>query len=260
MTPLPLTLCLYTSTKGHYGVFDRYQQTITSLFNQVPSTVWAGRFAHIKDSQTKKAGEPASSDMGQWLSDRNIFPVTRVADWAHGENHQSEYLTDMTGLTQFVTTPYLFHLEDDWVFRAYQHDLVYYLAKAVSLLEANPHITQVRIPRWFNERQRIEGLKAKHNIDAKTRDGEDSSYFLSNDWSNNPFVVRTRDMQLALLLMERNPQSFPLHSEHGLGRAMRYLSRSETPLAVFDTAHVRCGHIGTLPNEEDPLDKPLFST
>lgn len=258
MTPLPLSLLLYTSTKGHYGVFDRYQRTITDLFNQVPSDTFAGRLAHVKASVTSKPGEPSAEDMMCWLSDRKILPILTFADWSHGASHQSGYLSDMSKLTRGAND-FVLHLEDDFLLRAHQNDLIYYLCRAIVLL-TDPDIVQVRFPRWHNERTRIEGLRAKHGIDGKTRDGNNPDHFLANDWSNNVFVARARDMQTALLLIERNPGVFPQHAEHGLGAAMKYLSRSETPLAIFDPSHVSAYHTGTLPGEEDPLDQPLYAT
>lgn len=258
MTPLPLTLCLYTSTKGHYGVFNRYQQTVTDLFNQVPASTFSMPMVHIKVSETPKPGEPSFKEMNQWLWERKVIPTATFADWSHGESHQREYLKDMTKLTRDAGE-FVLHLEDDFLLRAHQNDLIHYLCRAIVIL-TDPDIVQVRIPRWANERERILGLRAKHGIDGRAVDGKNPDHFLTNDWSNNVFVARARDMQTALLLIERNPQSFPQHAEHGLGAAMKYLSRSATPLAVFDPSHVSAYHIGTLPGEEDPLDKPLLAT
>ncbi len=258
MTPLPLTLCLYTSTKGHFGRFDIYQRTVTDLFNQVPSNTFAGRGAHIKESVTKKSGEPDAKEMGAWLSERRIAPFITSEDWTHGPQHQSAYLRDMATLTQMVATEYLIHMEDDFLLRTKSYNVIHWLARAINLLQ-DPDIIQVRIPRWHNERTRIDGLRQKHGIDSRTDEGDNPDHFRATDWSNNPFIARTRDMQIALLLMERNPQAFPVHSEHGLASAMKYLSRSATPIAVFDPSLVYCRHIGTVVGEEDPIDEEINS-
>lgn len=258
MTPLPITLCLYTSTKGHFGQFDLYKRTVTDLFNQVPANTFGGRGAHIKESVTRKLGEPNAKEMAEWLSQRNVCPSVTTEDWSHGAQHQSGYLKDMKTLTASVGTEYLLHMEDDFLLRTKSYNVIHWLARAITLLD-DPDVIQVRIARWANERERINGLRAKHGIDSRTEDGDNPDHFRATDWSNNPFIVRTRDMQIALLLMERNPHAFPAHAEHGIAAAMKYLSRSAVPIAVFDPSLIYCRHIGTLPNENDPLDQPLIA-
>ena len=54
----------------------------------------------------------------------------------------------------------------------------------------------------------------------------------SGDWSNNPYVARTRDIRAALTFVKNS--NLPKHSEHGLGRAMAALGWCDLPFAFFD--------------------------
>lgn len=196
--------------------------------------------------------------MGTWLEKRGFVVSQPRGDWRHGDaSHQEEYLKDMFGLVGTVITPYLLHVEDDWIIAPYTHTLDYWLHEATSLLASCPEIVQVRIPRFTNEFDRIRGLHAKHGIDGRAAWGGSDKWFGANDWSNHPYVARTRDLRAALtFVMSTN---LPKHSEHGLGPAMKLLSGAPLPFACFNPDMIRVGHLGVAhPEEEDDLCKPLL--
>ena len=158
-------------------------------------------------------------------------------------------------MTSQITTPYYLHIEDDMILRG-DEPIERYLAESIDLLEDNPDLVQVRFARWANEFERLKGLKAKHNIDANPVEKDGS--IAHRDWSNNPFIARTRDVRAALRFIFLT--NLPRHSEHGLGAVMKILGHPEQPFFTPSPHEVRCRHIGTLPGEEDPLDQPIYST
>lgn len=245
-----ITVCLYTSTKGHFGRKDIYKDTVNSLLKHMPSDQWGGLVAHIKydnDSQNK------CDEMKYWLSSNGFFVITTLGSWAHGnDSHQIEYLKDQSVVNDFCKTQYCLHLEDDWQIAVNSISFVYWLAKSISILEDNSGITQVRIPRFLNEQQRILGLYAKHGIDGKC-DKVNDDYYISNDWSNNPYIARVRDIRGALTFVANT--NLPKHSEHGFGKAMKMIAWSEMPFAFLNPEKIKCGHFGTPAGQEDDLTK-----
>ncbi len=161
-----------------------------------------------------------------------------------------------------MTQPYVALLEDDWIVRPYQFELAYYLQRATDLLARDPGVMQVRIPRWSNEKDRIRALPVKHGLDGRVQD-LDAQTFAQTDYSNHPSIMRTRDLRAALTLVMRG--QVPAHSEHGMGQALKMLSwtggaGSGLPFVCFEPHLIRCGHLGTLPGEEDDLNQPLLAT
>lgn len=259
---IPLNLIIFSSTKGHFGIKTRYLETIKSLNQQIPLSYFSQRFLHIKVSSGEKE---ICYEMENNVKLYDFEVIPDYGDWSHGNlDHQIGYLNDMNSVYyrgDVNSVQYSLVMEDDFLIKTYDKDLLYYLNKGVSILEEMSNIVQVRIPRFTNEFDRVNNLKAKHNINgiAKKINGDDEIFAL-NDWSNNVHISRTRDLRIALLLMRRNQDVFPPHSEHGVSLAMKYLSLTDTPFVCFNPKLVRCGHCGTLRGEEDNLDKELNAT
>ncbi len=253
-----LTLCLFTSTLGHFGRTDIYRQTVTSLLSQVPGDSWGAKLAHIKSSGSASEAE----EMGRWLNSQEFAVMVGEGGWKHGDqSHQTGFLADMWSLINWVQTPYFVLEEDDWAWQAYDHEVEYWLHEAVTMLDEDPELVQVRIARYSNEAARIKGLKAKHGIDASVYEGRMPHSFRHSDYSNNPSIFRTRDFRAALRIMKLRPDAIPNHSEHGLGMALKTLSSSQTPFACFNPERIRCGHLGVArPEEADDLSKPLLAS
>ena len=257
MTPIPITFCLMTTTKGHFGVKTRYVQTLNSFKDELPLSEYAARMAHIKVS-------PGEDDLMEEMTG-NLktygFDVWQTKGaWQHGQDsHQLEYLKDTLKMVNEVKTPYVMMVEDDWQVRAFHGPFISYLLRAVGYLEDDPGLVQVRIPRWSNEFDRINGLMAKHGLPRSAHRGNDGYHFRSDDFSMNPAIYRTRDLRAALHFV--NVTSLPKHIEHGLGEALKIVSGYPAGhFACFNPEKVRLGHLGTLPGEEDQIETPLFST
>lgn len=249
------TFCLYTTTQGHWKIRDRYRATVESFQSQVSPFSKPDYLASIKLTLADlKIGE----DMSLWLFQKGFTVSTQEGEFSHGhESHQIQYLLDMERMNSIISTEYVLHMEDDWLLRTHDEKVIsLYIDMAIRVLRDNPDIMQVRIPRFSDEPNRINGLRAKHGINTRA-ERMDEYFYRSGDWSNNPYVARTRDIRAALTFVKNS--NLPKHSEHGLGRAMAAIGWCELPFAFFDPSIIRCGHIGTPIGQEDDLSKPLFA-
>lgn len=257
MNTLPLNLAFFTTTKGHFNYTDIYKKTLDSLFSQVNPDIFATKIAHIKVSEDTKDG---LDDIRKTLTEYGIKSLISYGNWAHNQNHGVEYLLDickMFSLPQ-LSAPYTLFMEDDFLF-APKDSLDRFFTKAIDILK-DINVITVRFPRYTNEKERVANLMRKHNIPGKVVLNEiDSSFCYINDHSNNPFIARTRDLQVACNLIKRFPESFPLHPEHGFAAALKALSVYETPIALFNPKQIRVLHIGTKPGDEDSAEKELLA-
>lgn len=251
-----ITLCLYTSTKGHFGRKDIYQKTVNSLLAQFPAERWGRMIASIKYDD---ASYEQCSCMATWLQDKGFLVISDKGEWKHGDSsHQLGYLGDMARINDCVQTEYLAHFEDDFLIKSLDDSLNDWPEKATAILKNYQNIIQVRVPRYSNEEQRINGLMARHGINGFAYPHDGGEFIWSNDWSNNPYVARTRDLRAALTFISGT--NLPRHSEAGLGKAMSLLSWSgRCPYVFFDPLKIRCGHLGTPEGQEDDLSKPLMA-
>lgn len=256
MTPFPVTFALMSTTKGHFGVKTRWLETVDGFNKALSLDQYAARAAHIKMSP---GDEILRNIMTGMLGVKGFGCYVTPGDWAHGhESHQLNYLSDLRTMFETVNTPYVLVVEDDWSPVVSDGQFVDYLARAIDWFEQNPGLMQVRIPRWTNELERINGLKAKHGLDRQA-EPVDSYHFHHDDYSANPSLYRTRDIRAAVLLTQLT--NLPKHVEHGVGEALRLLSgRRGNQFACFNPDKIHIRHLGTLLGEEDPLDQPLYAT
>lgn len=255
MTPIPITFCLMTTTKGHFGVKDRFGQTLRSFDAAFPLAEYSSRVAHIKVSPDEDVRMEAMTEAIK-LHGFDVWRTRGV--WAHGQDsHQLEYIKDALKMVDQIKTPYVLMVEDDWQVKTYSGDLIDYLKRGVQYLEEDPGLVQVRIPRWSNELTRINGLMAKHGL-KRFATKADEYHFRHDDFSMNPALYRTRDLRAALHFV--TVTNMPKHIEHGLGEALKLVSGYPAGhFACFNPDKIRIGHIGVLPGEEDDLTKPLIS-
>ncbi len=256
MNPVPITFCLMTTTKGHFGVKDRFEQTLKSFDAALSLTEYAERLAHIKVSPDE---DVRMESMTTTIKGYGFHVYRTRGVWSHGQDsHQLEYLKDALKMVSQIKTPYVLMVEDDWAVKTYQDGLIDYLKRGVQYLEEDPGLVQIRIPRWSNELARINGLMAKHGL-KRFATKADEYHFRHDDFSMNPALYRTRDLRAALHFV--GATNMPKHIEHGLGEALKLVSGYPAGhFACFDPSKIRIGHLGTLPGEEDPLDKPLYSS
>jgi hypothetical protein len=262
---IPINLCLFTTTKGHWGIKTRYKETIEYLNAQIPIRQFANAIAHIKYADDNSEDEQAFI-MKKDFENIGFKVIMTAGKWGHNsESHQIEYIKDIYKVfcdKRVQSVPYSLFLEDDMKIVVRQGELENYLFKATNILETDPDIVSVRIARGANEKERILRLREKHGIDshvAPAPRGYESSYFLASDFSNNPHICRSRDIRNAMIMIQ-NIQGIPLHSEHGTAIGLKFFSLSKTPIAIFNPQNIVARHIGTPLGEEEPLDKDIELT
>lgn len=258
MSQLPLQICLFTTTKGHWGIKDRYKATVEDLDAQIGGSV-GFKNVHIKIDPSEK---DLAVGMIDFLSSKGYNTVTTEGTFAHQkESHQIGFINDihkMLTLESGNLQEYTLVVEDDWTIRSYEISLSVRLFWAINMLKNYSNLMQVRIPRFTNEFERINKLEQKHGIKTRAEYFENGG-FIHGDWSNNPFICRTRDLRAAMILVMKNPQIFGQHSEHSISLAMKYLSYAELPFLSPLPTEARCFHQGSPFGEEDNLDQPLNS-
>lgn len=258
--PLDLNYIIMTTTRGHYNRHDIVEEVYWDFFNYSRALVnFKARYCNIKSSPESGQYLPI---LQNFFSTNNFVVNTTAGAWKHNcPSHQSGYLSDLSSIMNrhdVNRCQYTMITEDDFKIRSFDINFQYWAEIAVEILRNNHECVQVRIPRFVNEFERINKLKEKHNIDGKA-ERVNKDYFMANDWSNNVYFCRTRDLRNALLLMQRHPDAFPVHSEHGLGRAMKYWSNIELPFAILNPERIRCFHCGTPQGQEDNLTEALTS-
>ena len=247
-----LTVCLYTTTQGHFKIRDRFKTTVLSFQKQVKNK----QVAYLASIKKSPGDDVVCAEMKGWLEKKGFEVSVAEGSFSHGqESHQIGYLNDIGRLMLLVKTPYVLHLEDDWVLGCKKGSVWDKIEMAIDILEEHQQAIQVRIPRYSNEPDRINNLPIKHGIQTSATRLNDN-FWTTSDWSNNPFIARARDLRAALIII--NMSDIPKHSEHGLKEAMVILSCFEFPLVIFDPSVIRCAHIGTKKGDEDDIEKPLL--
>jgi len=259
MIPLPLSLCVFDTSRGHWGRTDIYQRCINDLAAKVPLDIFRHRIVHIKVGGSQEEATFAAQEAFY----RNLgFTVVRSDGiWSHFQSsHQQEYARDLIkvyGREDVATSDYILHLESDWLtdLRG-DGDLIDYLSRGMSYLRHVPNVLAVRFPRFTNEVERLNGLRAKHGLDVRTQPESDPwQLFIrhSDRLSMNPFIARARDMYAATRLLKQNFAQFGHHVEHGFTHCLDWMADGALPYAIFDPAEVGVLHIGTKAGEEDPV-------
>lgn len=255
MIKIPVTFALLTTTKGHFEIKNRYQQTVESFNSALPLTEYYECLAHIKMSS---GDSEQCSEMTRYLKSKGFAVQTTEGNWSHNTaSHQINYLEDLMRILISVKTPYVMIVEDDWTIKVSEGQFIDYLNIACQLFETDTNLMQVRIPRWTNELERIRGLMQKHGLNRWAFE-VDRYHFRHDDYSANPSIYRTRDLRAAINLTLRT--NLDKHVEHGVGVALKFLSNIDTgQFACFNPNLVRIGHLGTPIGQEDDLSKDLIS-
>lgn len=236
---LALSLCVFSSTRGHHGRKDLHKFALNDLNTKFPLDLFAQRLAHVKvlPDETAVADTMCADFMGF-----GITPVPTYGYWKHFDSsHNTEYLKDIIKMTSYLNQPYTFFLEDDWVFLTKGREFQDLLYKAIKLLEDNPTVLSVRFPRHMNDSFHVHGMESENS------DFNKNGYI----YSFNPHVCRTRDLYNGASIVARNFQQLSFHCEHGFTQAMKALSRVPEPFYAFKPEIVQAYHIGEPPFEKD---------
>ena len=163
------------------GRFDLLRLTIESL---------------IRKSSQRIDEIIVTEDSGLPDAERRLDEVLRpfgilVTKFVHGERHG--IFACMDEIYRRVNTPYVLHLEDDWVCTSSKSDFV---QRSIKILKARPDILQV----WLRAPQDCNG----HPLEQDTHDVEGAKYRLLSTgfegiwhgYSNNPNIRRISDYSL----------------------------------------------------------------
>jgi hypothetical protein len=170
-----------TATILSCGRFDLLRLTVESTFRAI-----AGRIDQVivaEDSGLPDARAQLEEIFRPWdLPTRFIIHDARKGIAA-----------SMDELYRGVTTPYIFHLEDDWVCTATQPD---FIERSIEVLKSDPNIFQV----WLRPPHDCNGHPLEDGIfeagPATFRIFKTCFEGIWHGYSNNPNVRRTRDYGL----------------------------------------------------------------
>lgn len=264
MRPLPISLCVFDTSKGHFGRTDIYRCTITDLAAQIPLHSFAGLFVHVKVAPGE---ESVFAEQDVFYRAHGFTVMTSHEPWSHfSSSHQQGYARDMIkvyGDSRVMTAPYCLHLESDWLFRPRKHSsLIDLLGKSLSYLAANHTAVGVRFPRFLNEIERLNGLRAKHGMDVRTQREEApwGQFVRHNDnLSLNPHLMRTRDLYAATRILKANFAQLGDHVEMGFTHAFTHLADGALPWVILDPLEMSVLHIGTKDGEQD-AEEGVYAT
>src|SRR4051812_25588300 len=109
---LPISLGLFTSTKGHFGRKRDWRITLDHWHKQVPLELF-NLVAHIKVSENEEA---LGTEMQYDLEQRGFNVLATHGNWKRGLSHGASYLGDQVTMSKkplVYQRPYFLMLEDD---------------------------------------------------------------------------------------------------------------------------------------------------
>lgn len=238
MTPrLPITLCLWTSTKGHFTHRDVYRTTLAHLDRQIPLSAFGQRVTHIKVSPSDEA---VAAEIVADLEARGFKVLTTTADWSRGLSHQAQYMADVVKLSKEPAVygqPYVLWLEDDSTLNSHVVPLDDLLARSCQMLADNHELTSVRLLRPTD-------LSTSPMVSVPPEQ-EDSRWFYSPHVNFQPLLLRSRDFYLASRFVEENPQAVASVQCEMLWRmVLAPFSRSPRQHLVYHPSYASTTHLG----------------
>lgn len=198
MSDLPITLCFFTSTKGHHKRLDDYKLTLNHWGSQIDLKKF-NLVSHIKVSEGE---EQIGNEIEKDLQDRGFQVVKTTNNWKRGLSMGANYLSDMCKMARFISSeqtprvrPYFLLLEDDSLAISHKVNLEELWREAVNYLKSNPNTLTVRLRRRNDDI----GPVIQHL-------NPDERYFWSKDTNFQPLLIRFEDYQKLCRILEHNPQ------------------------------------------------------
>lgn len=237
MSPrLPITYCLFTSTKGHWGTKDLYRTTLDHLDRRTPLCTFNERIAHVKVTPSEEAIADA---MEATLRAYGFHVLRTVARWSRGTAHQHGIVQDQRTVSldaALHASSFMVIAEDDSPWECHKTTTTDCLAHSCQMLADNHELVSVRT-------LRREDLSTSPMISVPN---EDPRWFYSPHWNLQPGVLRVRDFYVGCNLIEQNwTQVSHLQVELLWRLVMTSFSRSDRRHLVYRPDYAETYHVGT---------------
>lgn len=233
MTPFPISLILFTSTKGHFGHKDVYLKTLIHLDRQIPLSLFGGRVAHVKVSVGE---ESFGEEMAGELEKRGFTVLVTIADWSRGQSHQAAYMADVVKVSKessIYSRPYVLWFEDDQTITPHAVSAERLLLQSCKLLAQDNELVSVRLLR-------------RGDLSTSPILKQEANWFYSPHVNFQPLLLRSRDFYLAAKIVEQNPQLTAVTQCEMLWRlVLADFSRSEHKHIVYNPDYAETIHLGT---------------
>jgi hypothetical protein len=235
----PISLALFTTTKGHFGKTNIYKSTINDLFFQVGVDFFASKVVHIK---REEGDEEVFDEMFKFFNLFGFKILSTFGKWKHYDlSHYIEHGKDIITLLSdedIQKNQFVLWLEDDFLFRS-KNELLADLNLAVNILKEDANILNVR---WLKNEEDMKLLQINENSL-----NSDKCYFTHNDvFSFNPSIIRSRDAWYLARMFERFYfQNTHIHIERAATEFLKPIASRKTN--IFSAFYLNCAravHIG----------------
>lgn len=235
----PISLALFTTTKGHFDFTTIYKSTINDLFYQVGENFFADKVVHIKREEND---ELVYQEMVNFFKLFNFKILTSFGKWKHyDQSHYIEHGKDIATLlsdSNVQQNQFIFWLEDDFLLRS-KGDLLSDIHLGINILKSEPNILNIR---WLKNEADMELLQIN-----KENFNENLCYFTHNDvFSFNPSIIRSRDAWfLAKYFRFVYPNNLHVHIERFATEVLKSISmRNNNIFSAFKLDCAKAVHIG----------------
>lgn len=240
MRDLPISLALFTSTKGHFSRVSDFRVTLDHWDKQIPLSRF-NLIAHIKVSPGQEA---LGDQMRDELVARGFHVIQTKGAWARGLSHGAAYLGDMVTVSKCVKVyerPYFLLLEDDSPVISHKLSLEDLLLQSCQFLEKDHELISVRLIR----RGDYEG-----GVPEVIKPPRDNRFFFSPNTDFQPTILRSLHYYLLCMQLEQNPQLCEqVHCERLWRLILDNFSRSPYRYMVYRPDFAETVHIGV--SQED---------
>lgn len=242
---MDLGLCVFTTTKGHYGRDDLYKLTIENLKDLGVLDKFNYKVVHIKQfgNDTDKV-----NILTEYFTSNGFFVITSTKEKTEKlEEYHNEYQKDITkmfsnGLVN--RSEFSLWLEDDWVIKT-KENLWNEFQYACEILKNEKDLLSVRIN--HEEPTEDKYIKYNHKINLQ---GDNYTQW-GPTFTFQPTIVRTRDAYQAYrIINQHNKNIGHLHIELQSGIGFKVLSEFKNPFAFFKPSIIKAYHIGAPPFEK----------
>lgn len=249
MKPLPITLGLFTSTRGHWDRKTDWRLTLRHWDRQVPLSLF-NLVAHVKVSPNEQG---LGAQMAEELRGLGFHVLTTTGVWKHGgdhgtANHGFNYLLDQQAMArcdEVYKRPYFMLLEDDNLAVTHGVALDDLLAQSCQMLERNREILTTRL---------INRMAYDGGVNKVPHPTKDPRFFWSPYSDYQCILMRSVHFDILGQTLEKNPQACQQVQCEALWAAiLSNFSRSPHRHLVWEPDHVENIHIGCPQEEHEQL-------